>query len=247
MPADRRRAAGTGTVPRGLRQISLRGAIVILPLLLLTACASAPDWANPGKIFDDDSPPASRHVDPDAPIPNLSSVPDRPRRVSSRDSRDEIQAALTADLKAGDQVLAGDSLEDKAEKTGKNAASARSEIVAVVYFDSGSAALGASARNVLAEVAKLQLRDGGRLRVVGHASHGGVAGDDAAVEGANQRMSEARAEEVARTLLAYGVAPADLFYAAVGDKAPLYEEATASGQAGNRRAEIFLETAPQAK
>jgi len=251
MPDDRGCAVNVMTaasepVAYGMGRMARRLALLLVPLCL-AACAAAPDWADPGQLFDDDSAPEGRYLDPDTAIPKLSSVPDRPRPYSTLESRTALQAALAADLKEGDRVLTGGAPKRQAGGEAGKAPSALSEIVAVVYFGSGSASLGTSERRILAEVAKLQQRQGRALKVVGHASHGGAADDAAAAQEANLRLSEARAEAVARTLLSLGVAPDDLFYIAAGDTAPLYAETTASGAAGNRRAEIFLETTPQAQ
>lgn len=217
-------------------------------LLLLTACAQAPDWADPGALFDDDDgPPESRYVDPDAEIPNLSSVPDRPRPTNSNEDRAALIASLTADLKTGDEIIADAKPGTATQTASEGGALDSEEIVAVIYFGSGSSALGPNERQILADVAKLQQREGRPLKVIGHSSRGAVADDDTAAHDDNLRLSEMRAEEVARTLVSLGVTPSELFYSAAGDTAPLYAETTASGKAGNRRAEIFLESAPQAQ
>ena len=60
-------------------------------------------------------------------------------------------------------------------------------------------------------------------------------------------MSERRAEEVVRVLIGLGVAADSILYSGVGDGEQLYAETAAAGAAGNRRAEIFLETGTQAQ
>ena len=219
-------------------------------LLGLGACASAPDWADPGKLFNDDSPSESRRLDPDAPIPNLASVPSRPRPLSDRDARDETRNALAADLENAAlfrQDEAVDAPEVQNAKKGSQDELGDSEIVAVIYFDPASADLGRADRLVLAAVAKLQRQRGSRLKVIGHASSGSASSDPTAARLANQAMSEKRAEGVVVALISLGVEAEKLLYSGVGDSDLLYDESKPSGEAGNRRAEIFLETLTQAQ
>ena len=107
--------------------------------------------------------------------------------------------------------------------------------LAIIYFADGSAKLDAEARRVLRQVAEIYRAQGGKVRVVGHASIGG--GDAAAL---NDKLSYRRAEAVARALMAHGVKPAAIEMAGYGTRHPIYAETAATGAAGNRRAEVFL-------
>jgi outer membrane protein OmpA-like peptidoglycan-associated protein len=107
--------------------------------------------------------------------------------------------------------------------------------LAIIYFADGSATLDAQARRVLRQVAEIYRAQGGKVRVVGHASIGG--GDAAAL---NDKLSYRRAEAVARALMAHGVKPAAIEMAGYGTRHPIYAETAATGAAGNRRAEVFL-------
>ena len=111
-----------------------------------------------------------------------------------------------------------------------------------VYFGHGSARLAAEDGAGLAEIAALQsARGGGTVRIVGHASSrtGNLPVDRHLM--ANFEMSLERANAVAAELMRLGVAPGDLMIEAVGDRAPVFYESMPAGEAGNRRAEIFLE------
>ncbi len=111
-----------------------------------------------------------------------------------------------------------------------------------VYFGHGSASLTADDRDQIAEVATLHKERGyGTVRVVGHASSrtSNLPVDKHLM--ANFDMSMDRANAVAAELMQRGVAPSDLVIEAVGDRAPVYYESMPAGEAGNRRAEIFLE------
>ena len=57
----------------------------------------------------------------------------------------------------------------------------------------------------------------------------------------NFRVSAARADSVARELVKLGARPDSLFVGAVSAQYPMYHEYMPSGEAGNRRAEIFID------
>ncbi len=115
------------------------------------------------------------------------------------------------------------------------------QLVAVIYFGHGSAQLDARDRSVLREVVALQRQRGGAIRVVGHASaHTGVV-DQIKHRLANFEMSLKRANTVAAGLVALGAAKDAVRAEAKGDAQPIFHEFMATGEAGNRRTEIFLE------
>ena len=117
----------------------------------------------------------------------------------------------------------------------------RAQLVAVIYFGHSSAQLDASDRGVLREVVALQRQRGGTIRVVGHASaHTGVV-DQIKHRRANFEMSLKRANTVAAGLVALGAGGDQVRTEAKGDAQPIFHEFMATGEAGNRRAEIFLE------
>jgi outer membrane protein OmpA-like peptidoglycan-associated protein len=57
----------------------------------------------------------------------------------------------------------------------------------------------------------------------------------------NFQVSAARAERVANELVKMGVNANKLFVGSVSDRVPRYYEYMPSGEAGNRRAEIFID------
>ncbi len=115
------------------------------------------------------------------------------------------------------------------------------QLVAVIYFSHSSAQLDASDRGVLGEVVALQRQRGGTIRVVGHASaHTGVV-DQIGHRLANFEMSLKRANAVAAGLVALGAAKGEVRAEARGDAQPVFHEFMPTGEAGNRRTEIFLE------
>lgn len=113
--------------------------------------------------------------------------------------------------------------------------------LAVIYFSHGAAALNGQDREVLREVAKLQQRRGANLRIVGHASSRTATMDMVKHRVVNLDISMARAETVADTLVSMGVPRDRIRVEARADRDPVYHEFMPTGEAGNRRAEIFLE------
>ncbi len=115
------------------------------------------------------------------------------------------------------------------------------QLVAVIYFGHSSSRLDGKDRTVLRDVVALRRQRGGTIRVVGHASaHTGVT-DQITHDLANFEMSLKRANSVAAELIALGAARDQVRAEARSDKQPIYHEFMSTGQAGNRRVEIFLE------
>jgi len=117
---------------------------------------------------------------------------------------------------------------------------ASSTRVATILFGTGSAGLDASDRKILAEVAQLQRQHNSVVRVVGHASQRTRNMDPVVHKRANLQVSVKRANQVASELQKMGISSNMILTAAVGDNDPLYLEVMPSGEAGNRRTEIYL-------
>ena len=120
-------------------------------------------------------------------------------------------------------------------------AAASGQLVAVIYFGHGSSQLDGKDRAVLRDVATLHRQRGGTIRVVGHASDHTVATDPIGHDLTDDEMSLRRANSVAAGLIALGTARDRVRAEARGGKQPVEREITTTGEAGNRRAEIFLE------
>jgi outer membrane protein OmpA-like peptidoglycan-associated protein len=112
--------------------------------------------------------------------------------------------------------------------------------VGLVYFRDGSARLSSDDRKVLKQIAEMHRYYGGVIRVVGHASMRTGSMDLQRHQQANQKISEARAEAVARQLAKYGVPREFIQTIAAGDTQPVYAEMMPTGEAANRRAEVYL-------
>jgi flagellar motor protein MotB len=121
------------------------------------------------------------------------------------------------------------------------AAPARSELAGVIYFAHGSAHLNANDRQVLRGIAALNRDRDGSIRVVGHASARTGTADALKHRLANFEMSLKRANAVTAALVDLGVPRERIQTEARGDSQPVYHEFMPTGEAGNRRTEIFLE------
>jgi outer membrane protein OmpA-like peptidoglycan-associated protein len=114
------------------------------------------------------------------------------------------------------------------------------QAIGYVYFNNGSSQLSSSDQQVLQQVVQLQRIQGGVLRIVGHASQRTGNMDALAQDQINKRVSLERATAVAQALVGMGVQPMLVQVAAAGDGQTLYSESTPAGEAGNRRAEVYL-------
>jgi len=115
---------------------------------------------------------------------------------------------------------------------------------AVVMFPNDGTALDAAGRaQVRAAVSAFQQRGGtGFIKVIGHSSS---RTSNMPVEKhliAIFQKSQARANAVAKEIIREGVPASRVLVEAVGDSQPVYYESMPQGEAGNRRAEIFLQS-----
>ena len=113
--------------------------------------------------------------------------------------------------------------------------------VAVIQFNRASSGLGGIDMSVLAQVAQMQRRNGGTVRVVAHSAQDVSASSDEALERGNYEVSKRRALAIASQLMALGVPRSAIVAEAASDGEPIYETNTARGLAANRRAEVYLD------
>jgi flagellar motor protein MotB len=111
----------------------------------------------------------------------------------------------------------------------------------LVMFGHDSATLSSAARTQIKVIADAHKANGGTIRVVGHASQRTKEMAFDVHLRVNFRVSANRAGAVAVELMRLGVDPAALIIDAVGDAQPMYLEAMPSGEAKNRRVEIFVQ------
>ena len=115
---------------------------------------------------------------------------------------------------------------------------------AVVYFSGDGVALSKAAHAQVRSAAAAFKANGGQgsIRVVGHSSS---RTGDMSVEKHLETIfakSQARANAVAQDLIRQGVPASKVLIDAVGDSQPVYYESMPKGEAGNRRAEIFVQS-----
>ncbi|MBX6323167.1 MAG: OmpA family protein [Rhodospirillaceae bacterium] len=111
--------------------------------------------------------------------------------------------------------------------------------IGLIYFGHGSAALDREARSVLRNIAQIA-QAGGTVRIIGHASMRTRTMDLTDHKLVNFDVSVARAGAVADELIRLGVRPEQVQIAGAGDELPVFAEFMPTGEAGNRRTEIYL-------
>ncbi|NQU55845.1 MAG: OmpA family protein [Rhodospirillales bacterium] len=113
--------------------------------------------------------------------------------------------------------------------------------VATIMFETGSSGLSQNDRVILGEVVRLHQQRGGTVTVVGHASSRTRNMDPVSHKMVNYSVSVDRADRIAKVLRSMGMAPDMIVVDARADNMPLYYEIMPSGEAGNRRAEIYFQ------
>lgn len=112
--------------------------------------------------------------------------------------------------------------------------------VATIYFKDGSKKLQSNDQLILREVALAQQQSGSTVRVEGHASGRVRTFDSSRRQMINYQVSLDRAQAVANLLLSLGVPVAKLQVEGKGDTAPIYAEYSNTGEAANRRVEVYF-------
>ncbi|MEQ8664310.1 MAG: OmpA family protein [Rhodospirillales bacterium] len=114
--------------------------------------------------------------------------------------------------------------------------------VATIHFSNGSDDLDNRDIHVLRQVASLYAQNGGTVRIIGHASSRTRNMDEVRHKLVNYRMSADRADAVASALVRMGLPKEAIYVGAASDRDPVYQEVMPTGEAGNRRAEIFIDS-----
>ena len=113
--------------------------------------------------------------------------------------------------------------------------------VALIYFDDGLTTVHDSSLNALESCAEAFAKKGGIVRIVGHASQ---RTRDMSYEDhvrVNFDLSLGRAQTVGQLLVKMGVPEDSIVLVAKGSTEPEYLEIMPSGEARNRRVEVFLD------
>lgn len=240
---------------RRRRLLSLRTAAALAAAALLAACAALQEKpsAEPSSVSTEGASDE---------FPNLAEVPDSLPPHSAPEERQEVMAEMAEDRAeatftetepleaapprdpfASSLIISGNSVTSSDQVAGlpHQTAAGPGQLAAIIFFSHGSSTLDPRDRDVLRDVAALQQQRGGTLRVVGHASSRTHNATPEEHRLANFEMSLTRADAVLEALLQLGVAADSARAEAVGDAEPVYHEFMPSGEAGNRRVEIFLE------
>lgn len=190
-------------------------------------------------------PPATASAPQPAPTPSQAAAaqPPAPQPVPAPQPAPPPVSAPQPQVLEGGSVIVNPDAATAAGGRGVNPLlpSGESRPVALIFFGHGSASLSRSDVKVLREVAELHKERGGLVRVIGHASMSGATGGNAKQNLANFNISLARANSVARELSRLGVATDQIQVAAAGAQQPMYYETAPTGEAGNRRVEIYLD------
>ncbi len=110
----------------------------------------------------------------------------------------------------------------------------------IIFFEQGSNRINLEDSQKLTRIAQSQLAEGGKLKIVGHASSRTRELSASEYMIANLKASQQRAAAVAEALMKLGVSGDDLVLESVSDSFPLSRGGRPSDEARNRRAEIFL-------
>ena len=121
------------------------------------------------------------------------------------------------------------------------APAAPSDQVGSILFRHGSARLTAQDKHLVRQIAGLYRGQGGTVRVVGHSSGRTREADPVRHQMINFKISMQRANAVAAELRRHGVPTRSIVVEAKSNGEPKFQETMPSGEAGNRRADIFLD------
>ncbi len=110
-----------------------------------------------------------------------------------------------------------------------------------ILFRHGSARLTAQDKHLVRQIAGLYRGQGGTVRVVGHSSGRTREADPVRHQMINFKISMQRANAVAAELRRHGVPTRSIVVEAKSNGEPKFQETMPSGEAGNRRADIFFD------
>jgi outer membrane protein OmpA-like peptidoglycan-associated protein len=167
--------------------------------------------------------PMPEVMDEPAPAPEVASLPEPTLPADSSPVTVDTTALETAPIVAASApTMVGGS-----------------QPIGLIYFDHASSTLDREARSVLRNVAQIA-QSGGTIKIIGHASMRTRTADLTEHKLVNFDVSVARAGRVASELIRLGVSPDSVQIAAASDELPVFYEFMPTGEAGNRRTEIYL-------
>ncbi len=179
-------------------------------------------------------PMSAESAPPPPPVPSIDSL----TALTPPDSASSPSATTVIEGSAGETQLAA---LPSAMSTYDPSLYRVSTHISTITFTTGSSRLTAADRRTLDDVIRLRNQYNGAIRVIGHASSRTQDLDPMRHKLVNFRVSLNRANSVAAALMAKGLPADKLFVGAVSDNEPLYYEVMPAGDAGNQRAEIYLD------
>lgn len=108
------------------------------------------------------------------------------------------------------------------------------------YFNNGSSNLDDEERVRIRNIVKIAKKNDAKIRVLGYASSRTRNTDIATHKLMNFRVSQARADAVAKALVRAGLPASDITVEALSDSNPAYLEVMPEGERLNRRAEVYI-------
>ncbi len=108
------------------------------------------------------------------------------------------------------------------------------------YFNNGSSSLSGDELKRIRKIVKIAKANNGKIKVLGHASSRTRDTDVVHHKLMNFRVSQARADAVAKALVRAGLPASSVTVEAVSDSAPAYLEVMPEGERLNRRAEVYI-------
>ena len=109
-----------------------------------------------------------------------------------------------------------------------------------VYFNNGSSSVDNQYKNKLRSIVKEAKKHNGKIIVQGFASSRTKNTDIIMHKMANMKVSVARAENIAKLLIQYGMPKSRIITEGLSDSRPVYQEVMPEGERLNRRAEIYI-------
>ncbi|MCZ4280086.1 OmpA family protein [Kiloniella laminariae] len=126
------------------------------------------------------------------------------------------------------------------QSSGYSSAGTGGQLVAVIYFAHGSSRLNQQDMQVIRDVASLYGQRGGQITVLGHSSSRTQLTDALTHQQVNMEISASRAQSVTQALVESGVSSSQVITDARSDTNPVFHEFMPTGEAGNRRVEIYV-------
>ena len=188
-------------------------------------------------------PPQAPAPLPAPVLPVTPAYPQQPPGQPPAPSYPQVAAAYPpASPTPGAEPLGGDGFSAAQSAPGSASGAPSGQLVGLIYFGHGSSGLDDNDRQVLRQIAAIQAQAGGRpIRVVGHASSRTSVVDPVKHRMANLAISKRRAESVAKEFMRLGLSQGQVSVVARADSQPVYHEFMPTGEAGNRRVEIFIQ------